>query len=85
MVMAEDSSPYLESPLGGPFLNYNLSKTYLESEKTLEQKAKIFQNLHSQKPQVVVDPEGIFKNLLQELPALKNLYTESEPGVFRLK
>lgn len=85
MVMSKDSSPYLENPLGGPFLNFNLSKTYLESEKTLDQKAKIFQNLNSQKPQVVVDPEGIFKNLLQELPALKNLYRESEPGVFRLK
>lgn len=85
MVMSEDSFPYLENPLGGPFLNYNLSKTYLESEKTLEQKAKIFQNLNSQKPQVVVDPDGIFKNLLQELPALKNLYNETEPGIFRLK
>ncbi|MBN7802242.1 hypothetical protein J0A67_15315 [Algoriphagus aestuariicola] len=85
MVMSKDSSPYLDNPLGGPFLNFNLSKTYLESEKTLEQKAKIYQNLHTQKPQVVVDPEGVFKNLLQELPALKNLYSESEPGVFRLK
>ncbi len=85
MVMAEDSSPYLQNPLGGPFLNFNLTKAYLASEKTLEQKAKIYQNLNSQKPQVVIDPEGIFKNLLQELPALKNLYSESEPGVFRLK
>ncbi len=85
MVMSHDSSPYLENPLGGPFLNFNLSKAYLESEKTLEQKAKIYQNLHTQKPQVVVDPEGTFKDLLQELPALKNLYTESETGVFRLK
>lgn len=85
MVMSKDSSPYLENPLGGPFLNFNLSRTYLESEKTLDQKAKIFQNLHRQKPQVVIDPEGIFKNLLQELPVLKNLYTETEPGVFRLK
>ena len=85
MVMSKDSSPYLESPLGGPFLNFNLTKAYLRSEKTLEQKAKIYQNLHAQKPQVVVDPDGVFKNLLQELPALKNLYSESEPGIFRLK
>lgn len=85
MVMSKDSSPYLENPLGGPFLNFNLTKAFLESEKTLEQKAKIFQNLNTQKPQVVIDPYGIFKNLLDELPALKNLYTESQPGVFRLK
>lgn len=85
MVLAQDTSPYLDRTLGGPFLNYNLTKDYLNAEKTLEQKAEIFQNLHTQKPQVVVDPEGIFKNLLQELPALKNLYSETEPGVFRLK
>lgn len=85
MVLSEDSSPYLENSLGGPFLNFNLTKSYLASEKTLNQKAKIFQNLSRQKPQVVIDPEGIFKELIEELPALKNLYTESEPGVFRLK
>lgn len=85
MVMSKDSSPYLENPLGGPFLNYNLTKAFLESEKTLAQKAKIFQNLTSQKPQVVIDPSGMFKNLLNELPALKSLYTETHPGVFRLK
>ncbi|WP_026967427.1 hypothetical protein [Algoriphagus terrigena] len=85
MVMSSDSSPYLDNPLGGPFLNFNLAKVYLKSEKTLEQKAKIYQNLHTQKPQTVVDPEGIFEKLLQELPALKSLYVESEPGIFRLK
>jgi hypothetical protein len=85
MVLSKDSSPYLENPLGGPFLNLNLTMAFLESEKTLEQKAKIFQNLNTQKPQVVIDPSGIFKNLLNELPALKNLYTETQPGVFRLK
>lgn len=85
MVLSTDTSPYLNHPLGGPFLNFNLTKTYLESDKTLAQKAKIFQNLHSQKPQLVIDPEGIFKNLLQELPALKASYSETESGVFRLK
>ncbi len=85
MVLSTDASPYLTNPLGGPFLNFNLTKTYLKSEKTLEQKAKIFQNLHSQRPPLVVDPEGIFKNLIEELPALKDLYSETEPGIFRLK
>lgn len=85
MVLSSDSSPFLDNSLGGPFLNFNLTKAYVDSEKSLEQKAKIFQNLTIQKPQVVVDPAGIFKNLLEELPALKNLYTETQPGIFRLK
>ena len=85
MVLSDDSSFYLQNSLGGPFLNFNLTKAYLASEKTLEQKAKIFQNLGNQKPEVVIDPEGIFKKLIEELPALKNLYAESQPGIFRLK
>lgn len=85
MVLSNDFSPYLANSLGGPFLNFNLTKAYLASEKTLEQKAKIFQNLTRQKPEVVIDPERIFENLLEELPALKNLYTETESGIFRLK
>jgi hypothetical protein len=85
MVLSSDSSPYLDNSLGGPYLNYNLTKAYLASEKSLKQKAFIFQNLSKQKPRVVIDPEGIFENLLEELPALKNLYIESQPGIFRLK
>lgn len=85
MVLSDDSAPFLDNKLGGPFLNFRLTQAYLSAEKSLEQKAKIFQNLNSQKPQVVIDPSGIFRNLLEELPALKNLYTESQPGVFRLK
>ena len=85
MVLSQDFSPYIDNSLGGPFLNYKLTKAYLASEKTLEQKAKIFQNLTIQNPQVVIDSQGVFENLLEELPALKNLYTETEPGIFRLK
>jgi hypothetical protein len=85
MVLSNDPSPFLHASLGGPFLNYQLTKAYLESEKTLAEKAKIFQNIRTQKPQTIIDPDGKFKALMEELPALKNFYHESEPGTFRLK
>jgi hypothetical protein len=85
MVFSNDPAPFLEGKLGGPFLNYQLSKSLLEREKTLAEKAKIFQNLSNQRPQTILDPEGKFKLLLEELPALRSLYSESEPGIFRLK
>ncbi len=85
MVLSNDPSPFLNASLGGPFLNYQLTKSYLASEKTLAEKAKIFQNLISQKPVAVLDPDGNFRSLVEELPALKKLYQETEPGVFRLK
>ena len=85
MVLSTDPSPFLQASLGGPFLNYRLTKAYLESDKTLVEKAKIFQNLSIQQPQWVIDPQGDFKALLEELPALKSIYREEKPGVFHLK
>lgn len=85
MVLGNDCSSYQQAPLGGPFLNYHLSKSYLSKEKTLEQKAQIFQKLTQQQPDFVLDKEGYFKKLLDDLPALKEYYQESSPGVFTVK
>lgn len=85
MVLSNDPSPFLQASLGGPFLNYQLTKAYLETDKTLSEKAEIFQTLSAQRPDIVLDPLGNFKTLLEELPALKSLYREERPGVFRLK
>ena len=85
MVLEDDPSPYLTNSLGGPFLNYNMSISYLKQEKTLPQKAQVFQMIRRQLPKKVLDKEGHFKDLLEELPALKELYSESNPGIYSLK
>jgi hypothetical protein len=85
MVLEDDPSPYLTNSLGGPFLNYNMSLSYLKQEKTLPQKAQVFQMIRRQLPKKVLDKEGHFKDLLEELPALKELYSESNPGIYSLK
>jgi hypothetical protein len=85
MVLEDDPSPYLTNSLEGPFLNYHLSVSYLKQEKTLPQKAQVFQMIRRQLPKQVLDKEGHFKDLLEELPALKELYSESNPGIYSLK
>jgi hypothetical protein len=85
MVLEDDPSPYLTNSLDGPFLNYNMSISYLKQEKTLPQKAQVFQMIRRQLPKKVLDKEGYFKDLLEELPALKELYSESNPGIYSLK
>jgi hypothetical protein len=84
MVLEDDPSPYLTNSLEGPFLNYHLSVSYLKQEKTLPQKAQVFQMIRSQLPKQVLDKEGHFKNLLEELPALKEFYSETNPGIYSL-
>ena len=85
MVLEKDPSPYLYKTLDGPFLNYNMSMRYLKKEKTLQQKAQVFQMVRRQKPQQVLDQDGLFKDLLDELPALKEFYIETSPGVYSIK
>jgi hypothetical protein len=62
-----------------------LSVSYLKQEKTLPQKAQVFQMIRRQLPKQVLDKEGHFKNLLEELPALKEFYSETNPGIYSLK
>ncbi len=84
MVMGNDLSPYLHSNLAGPFLNYELSRIYLNKEQDLRKKARLFQMLENQRTAVVVDPNGIFKELLKEFPGLEIRYRQSQPDTYVL-
>ena len=84
MVLENDPSPYRYKSLDGPFLNYHMSISYLKQEKTLQQKAQVFQMIRRQQPKQVLDKDGLFKDLLEELPALKEFYSLSNPGVYTL-
>jgi len=85
MILGEDISPYIHSKMGGPFLNFKLSKLYLERERDLPERAKLFQLLQTQKADVVLDQEGVFSRLLQEYPELAKQYESPETEVFLLK
>jgi hypothetical protein len=85
MVLEEDPSPYLTHSLDGPFLNFHMSASYLKQEKTLQQKAQVFQMIRRQLPAQVYDNQGHFKALLEELPVLKEFYTEEKPGRYSKK
>ncbi len=82
MVMGNEFSYYRDSKSGGPFLNYHLTKDFLREEKSLHQKAELYQKIIQQQVDVILDQEGVYKNLLEELPLLKDIYVESKPGVY---
>lgn len=85
LVLGDDLSPYLSAGLGGPFLNYRLSTLYLDQERGLREKARLFQMLQNQKPSTVLDPNGDFEKLLKQYPALEIQYNKTSAGVFALK
>lgn len=85
LVLGDNLSPYLNAKLGGPFLNYRLSQLYLDQDRDLREKARLFQMLQKQKPSMVLDPNGDFEKLLRQFPALEEQYTETSVGTFELK
>lgn len=85
LVLGDNLTPYLGAKLGGPFLNYQLSKLYLDQDRDLREKARLFQMLQKQKPSVILDPNGDFQNLLNLFPALEEQYSKTSAGVFTLK
>lgn len=85
LVMGDNLAPYVNSRLGGPFLNYRLSKLYLDQDRDLREKARLFQILQKQLPTTVLDPNGDFEKLLKQFPALETQYSKTNPGIFTLK
>lgn len=85
LILGDEIGAYLNHPLGGPFLNYHLSKVYLDQEKNLSQRAHLFELIHSQQPQLVLDPNGDFSRLLEQYPELKRNYQRTSSGVFEWK
>lgn len=85
MVLGEDLSPFLKSKMGGPFLNYKLSKLYIMQERDLPERAKLFQLLQQEPADVVLDPDGLWAKILQDYPELKKQYTNPKSGVYLLK
>lgn len=85
LILGDEIGAYLNHPLGGPFLNYHLSKVYLDQEKNLGQRAHLFELIHSQQPQLVLDPNGDFSRLLEQYPELKRNYQRTSSGVFEWK
>jgi hypothetical protein len=84
LIMGDNLAPYLNTRIGGPFLNYRLSKLYLDQDRDLREKARLFQMLQKQLPSKVIDPNGDFETLLKQFPALESQYKKTSAGVFTL-
>lgn len=82
LVLGEDLGYYHKASLATPYLNYKLSKINLQDHTSLERTALIFQNFMNEKPDVIVDEDGVFEELVKLLPPLETLYQESKNGVF---
>lgn len=85
LVLGDDLGFYRKSTLAGPYLNFSLSKRSLSDLSDAENLTQIYRVFSEEKPAYVIDEEGVFANLLQYLPDLKESYDLEREGVYRLK
>src|SRR5690554_1359758 len=84
LVLGTELGYYRDASLAGPYLNYNLSEDLLKREKSFEELTQIYLSLAQEKPEYIIDKNGVLAKLIESVPALKELYTEKQ-GVFYLK
>ena len=85
VVLGSDIGYYQNATLSTPFLNYNLSKRILADFEDYGDMTNTYLQFSREKPQYIIDQEGVFKSLLIQIPALETLYQEEREGVYRLR
>lgn len=77
LVLGNDLAYYQNSKQVTPYLNYHLTKELLADFNNLENVVMAFKHFEHDSPQVIVDEEGLFEELLDHLPVLKEKYRKS--------
>lgn len=85
VVLGSDIGYYRNATLATPFLNFNLSKRILADFEDYNDMTNTYLQFSREKPQYIIDDEGIFKSLLIQIPALENLYYEEKNGIYKLR
>lgn len=85
LVLGEDLGYYHRASFATPYLNYRLSKINLNDNSSLQRTALIFQNFINEKPDVIVDEDGVFAELIEKMPLLGNQFTMIKPSIYSKK
>lgn len=85
VVLGNDLAYYKNSSLAGPYLNYQLSKSILEQFHSYPSLTKIYLSFTEDPPKFIIDEEGVFARLSEQLPAIKEKYLLERKGIYQLK
>ncbi len=85
LVLGDDLGYYHQAKLATPYLNYRLSKRILEDYDDFTNMAIAYQFFIKEKPEVVIDEEGVFQRLMERLPELEKFYEKESGGIYYKK
>jgi hypothetical protein len=84
VVLGEDLGYYHSSVLATPFLNYRLSKRMIENTSDLVKIKETYWKFLEEKPEIIIDEEGVFAALTEKIPSLKTRYNKVSANTYEL-
>jgi hypothetical protein len=73
-VLGDDMSQYCNAKLATPFLNWQLSRVFLESENTYKKLDAAYTLFLNDLPNKIIDPNQVMPRILPQLPLLEAKY-----------
>ncbi len=77
VVLGKDLGYYLVGIPSTPYLDFYMSKQVLTDIDDFDDLASIYRNFSEEAPEVIVDSEGIFRELVVRLPLLQEKYVKA--------
>ncbi len=65
---------YYQNQLATPYLNWELAKKHFENLDKYEPIIAVYQNLLTEKPEIIIDQAGVVPSLFNKIPLLKQNY-----------
>lgn len=84
MIVGKDMALYEQNKLGGSFLDWELSRGYLEQAEDYDNLIRINDAFTGDPPEVIVDENGLMDRILERIPRLKNMYRK-EGNIYWLR
>lgn len=74
LVLGKNINYYASNTLATPYLNWELAKIHFQNLSDYQTIADIYENFRADYPEVIVDEAGVSKQLLKNIPLLKEKY-----------
>lgn len=85
LVLGGDIAYYKEASIATSFLNSKLSNRILKDFDDFADMASVYQQFLLEKPELIIDQEGVFEELINRIPLLEDLYKKEALGIYILK
>jgi hypothetical protein len=81
MVLGSNFSPYQNTQMASPYLNFRLTEYYFKNMGEMKRKIRFHQDLKKEQPKIIIDEAGVFDGWIDDLPKVKPLYIRSNDGL----